>query len=238
MQGRSFLDCACNAGGYLFAARRLGAGQCFGFDAPRALDPPGAFPGASIFGARISMRACARWPMCRGSGLKPYDVTLFNGILYLKPVGRTGLKIAADLTKELIIVNTDIFPAKQPRAGAESGEQGRMLMSGVGWYCLVSDRRDGGAPDARLVRFFPMPGCGSSAPRRRDVAGWRSGPRGIRRCSIIMTGIYPQETPGRLRRLTGRLLGRQIGQNEAGRGGSDAGKVQGLRSGCTYRATR
>src|SRR5687768_13299543 len=32
LAGRSFLDCACNGGGYLFAARALGASRAFGFD--------------------------------------------------------------------------------------------------------------------------------------------------------------------------------------------------------------
>src|SRR5688500_8684696 len=33
LQGRSFLDCACNAGGNVFAAKANGAGRCLGFDA-------------------------------------------------------------------------------------------------------------------------------------------------------------------------------------------------------------
>lgn len=32
LDGRSFLDCACNAGAYCFLAREAGAGSCFGFD--------------------------------------------------------------------------------------------------------------------------------------------------------------------------------------------------------------
>src|SRR5688500_5296003 len=32
LEGRSFLDCACNGGGYVFAARENGAGRCLGFD--------------------------------------------------------------------------------------------------------------------------------------------------------------------------------------------------------------
>ena len=33
LERRTFLDCACNAGGYCFAAKELGASDCFGFDA-------------------------------------------------------------------------------------------------------------------------------------------------------------------------------------------------------------
>ena len=32
MEGRSFLDCACNAGGYSFAAKDWGASKTMGFD--------------------------------------------------------------------------------------------------------------------------------------------------------------------------------------------------------------
>lgn len=32
LEGRSVLDCGCNAGGYRFAAKSKGAGRCFGFD--------------------------------------------------------------------------------------------------------------------------------------------------------------------------------------------------------------
>src|SRR6185369_6751439 len=32
MAGRSFLDCGCNAGGYVFAATALGSPRAYGFD--------------------------------------------------------------------------------------------------------------------------------------------------------------------------------------------------------------
>ena len=32
LEGRSFLDCACNCGGYSFWTKELGAGFCLGFD--------------------------------------------------------------------------------------------------------------------------------------------------------------------------------------------------------------
>ncbi len=44
LDGRSFLDVACNCGGYSFWARDLDAGRCLGFDAARTLDPPSKVP--------------------------------------------------------------------------------------------------------------------------------------------------------------------------------------------------
>ena len=35
LEGRSVMDCACNCGGFLFWAKEIGAGDCFGFDVRR-----------------------------------------------------------------------------------------------------------------------------------------------------------------------------------------------------------
>jgi len=135
MKGRSFLDCACNAGGYLFAARRLGAGPCFGFDVREHWIRQAHFLARHLPAEDIDAGICALADV-PGLGLKPYDVTLFSGILYHLPDPVAGLKIAADLTREIIIVNTATFPAKPD--GLVLNQESRTLpMSGVdglAWY--------------------------------------------------------------------------------------------------------
>jgi tRNA (mo5U34)-methyltransferase len=106
LDGRSVLDCACNCGGYLFWAKELGAGQCFGFDIrehwieqARFLREHRQGPGADI---RFEVCDLYDLPL----GLDRHDVTLFQGIFYHLPNPIEGLKIAADLTEELLIIST------------------------------------------------------------------------------------------------------------------------------------
>src|SRR6266496_814151 len=109
LAGRSFLDCACNAGGYLFAAARLGAGRCFGFDVRDHWISQARFlaeqlPSKNIEFATLDL---ASLPDRR---LGTFDVTLFNGIFYHLPDPIAGLRIAADHTRELLVVNTATLP--------------------------------------------------------------------------------------------------------------------------------
>lgn len=107
LEGRSVIDCACNCGAYLFWAKEQGAGDCFGFDISehwirqaRFLaenrDPPSEPP-------RFEVRDLYDLPAL---GLQPHDLTFFRGIFYHLPDPIHGLRIAADLTRELIIVNS------------------------------------------------------------------------------------------------------------------------------------
>lgn len=109
--GRSFLDCGCNGGGYLFAAARHGAGRSFGFDAREHWIRQARFlaqhlPSENI---RFEVRELAQLPEL---GLEPFDITIFNGLFYHLPDPMTGLRMAADLTKELLVVNTAWTPSK------------------------------------------------------------------------------------------------------------------------------
>src|SRR6185437_15533884 len=107
LEGRAFLDCACNCGGYVFWAKELGAGRCFGFDVHDHWIKQARFLLEHRTGPRDDVRFEARdlydLPKIH---LEPFDVTLFKGIFYHLPDPITGLKIAADLTKELMIVGT------------------------------------------------------------------------------------------------------------------------------------
>ena len=106
LQGRSVLDCACNCGGFLFAARDAGAGRCFGFDVcQRWIDQAEFLRSNRPGGEALEFAVCDLYEL-PGLGLEPFDVTLFNGILYHLPDPVGGLRIAADLTREVMVVNT------------------------------------------------------------------------------------------------------------------------------------
>jgi SAM-dependent methyltransferase len=107
LENRRVLDCACNCGGWLFWAKEMGAGECFGFDVR------GHWIAQALFLAEnrtepsqgIHFDVCDLYTL-PGLRLGAFDITIFNGIFYHLPDPITGLKIAADLTTELIMVNT------------------------------------------------------------------------------------------------------------------------------------
>jgi tRNA (mo5U34)-methyltransferase len=129
LAGRSFLDCACNAGGYVFAARALGAGRGFGFDVREHWIEQARFlarhrPSEGLeFETLDLMDLPAR-------GLPLFDVTWFSGIFYHLPDPIAGLRIAADRTADLIVVNTQARPGAGPVLALKP-ESPTRLMSGV-----------------------------------------------------------------------------------------------------------
>ena len=126
---RSLLDCACNAGGYLFAAALLGAGRSFGFDVRNHWINQARFltehlPSENIEFATLDLDSLP------GRRLEPFDVTLFMGIFYHLPDPITGLRIAADHTKELLVINTAALPGSGDLL-VLSRESTTRVMSGV-----------------------------------------------------------------------------------------------------------
>jgi SAM-dependent methyltransferase len=131
LEGRSVLDCGCNCGAYLFWAKELGAGRCLGFDVREHWIRQGRFLRRHREDAAdVQLEVLDLYDL-PSLELDPFDVTLFNGVFYHLPDPVHGLKLVADLTKELIFVDT-LVKADQPdgflAVGSESTEQ---LMSGV-----------------------------------------------------------------------------------------------------------
>jgi tRNA (mo5U34)-methyltransferase len=136
LEGRTMMDCACNCGGYLFWAREAGAGQCLGFDAREHWIEQAIFlreqRGESA--DDVQFEVCDLYDVPK-LGLEPFDITLYQGIFHHVPDPISGLKIAADLTKELLIIGT------ATRSGMPDGclfayEESDRLMSGKyghGW---------------------------------------------------------------------------------------------------------
>ena len=134
LQGRSALDCACNCGAFLFWAKELGAGDCYGFDVRDHWIKQARFLAkhrtvGPTAGLRFEVGDLYELP---SRGLEPFDLTFFSGILYHLPEPITGLKITADLTTELMLVQTATMSGG-PGDGylAISDESREELLSGV-----------------------------------------------------------------------------------------------------------
>jgi hypothetical protein len=78
LQGRTVLDCACNCGGYLFWAKELGAGECFGFDMRRHWVDQARFlrEHRGVTDVRFEIADLYDVPKL---GLRSFDITLFKG---------------------------------------------------------------------------------------------------------------------------------------------------------------
>jgi tRNA (mo5U34)-methyltransferase len=109
--GRSFLDCACNGGGHSLFAARMGAGRCFGFDARKHWIDQALFLKRFAPHQDMDFQVCSLGDL-PGLGLDPFDVTLFSGIFYHLPDPVAGLKAAADLTGQLLVLNTAAMPGE------------------------------------------------------------------------------------------------------------------------------
>jgi len=129
MKGRSFLDCACNGGGYVFAATALGSPRAYGFDVRRHWIDQAEFLARHLPSTGATF-GCHDLADLSGLGLEPFDVTLFSGIFYHLPDPVAGLRLAADLTREVLMVNTSTLPSRHD-ALILSKESDTLLMSGV-----------------------------------------------------------------------------------------------------------
>jgi len=130
LQGRSMLDCACNCGAYLFWSRELGAGDCFGFDARKHWIDQARFLARARRDGEIRFEERDLYGLPE-LGLAPFDLVLFKGILYHLPEPVAGLKIAADLAGEVLIVDT-AFRSDLPDYGLAIGRESPIpVMSGI-----------------------------------------------------------------------------------------------------------
>ena len=134
MSGKSFLDCACNGGGYCFWSRERELERGVGFDVREHW----------IQQARLVQKHRTVFPTDRlefhvqdlydvpNQNYEPFDMTYFSGIFYHLPDPITGLKIAADLTTDVLILNTAMMlDPNNPRGLTMARESRTKVMSGV-----------------------------------------------------------------------------------------------------------
>jgi hypothetical protein len=138
LEGRSVLDCACNCAAFSFWAKEEGAGECLSFDVREHWIEQARFlarhRAAPSDGMRFEVLDLYDLPEL---GDERFDVTIFNGILYHLPDPVTGLKVAADLTNELMIVNTATkvgYPDGVLVAGRESSSKVASGVYGLNWF--------------------------------------------------------------------------------------------------------
>jgi tRNA (mo5U34)-methyltransferase len=108
LRGRSVLDVACNCGAYLFWAKELGAGECRGFDVREHWIRQARFLAEH---RTVSSTEDMQFDVCDvydlpKRSLEPADITVFSGIFYHLPDPVSAVKIAADLTNELLLLHT------------------------------------------------------------------------------------------------------------------------------------
>jgi tRNA (mo5U34)-methyltransferase len=132
LAGRSVLDCACNSGAYLFWAKELGAGRCFGFDVREHWIEQARFLAEQRSGPTddVSFAVHDLYDV-PSLGLEPYDLTLFHGIFYHLPSPVSGLEIAADLTREALVVSTTTQDGYDDGLLVVDQESTKLLRSGV-----------------------------------------------------------------------------------------------------------
>lgn len=139
LSGKRFLDCACNAGGYCFWARELDVQFAFGFDVRKHWIKQANFVKNHRTVAptdRIQFRVMDLYELPK-QNLPPFDVCNFKGIFYHLPDPITGLKCAADLTREVMIFNTSTTwgePDGYMKSGWESRENVMSGVHGLKWY--------------------------------------------------------------------------------------------------------
>jgi tRNA (mo5U34)-methyltransferase len=106
LEGRTVLDCACNNGSHLFAAKEMGAGRCLGYDVHELWVEQARFLAKHRRGPSGDMRFDVSdiYDLPKRD-IGQFDITIFSGILYHLPDPIAGLRIAADQTSELLYVS-------------------------------------------------------------------------------------------------------------------------------------
>lgn len=134
MSGVRFLDCACNAGAYCFLARQLDAEFSMGFDVREHWINQGRLVQKHRTTQpvdRIELQVADLYDL-PSKKLEKFDFTYFSGIFYHLPDPVTGLKIAADLTKDILLLNTACKPpGNNPLGMTIQMESTDEVMSGV-----------------------------------------------------------------------------------------------------------
>ena len=166
--GKRFLDCACNGGGYCFWAREYGADEAYGFDVREHWINQARFVQrhrmvAPVDNIQFDVMDLYDLPK---KNLDPFDMTYFSGIFYHLPDPVTGLKIAADLTSDTMLISTAAMrDPNNPTGMTMAKESTTKVMSGVyqlAWFpngpeCLKEILLWAGFKDIKLTRATDNP---------------------------------------------------------------------------------
>src|SRR4051794_37751216 len=181
LEGRSFLDCGCNCGGYSFFAKEVGAGRVYGFDLdPRVIEQAWFVQENRTAGPTddltFDLHDLHDLP---GLDVGEFDVALVWKIFHSLPDPMTALKLVADRTRELIIVNVATRAGEGGQATEDgylwlrpSGQDppGRLSWYPTGPYVIQQILAWCGFPETRIMWWHNDPG---RAFGRVEVCGAR-----------------------------------------------------------------
>lgn len=175
---RSFLDCGCNCGAFCFWAKELGAGRTLGLDArghwirqALLIQKYRDFP-------QVEFREMDIYDLSKFQTPR-FDITLFRGLFHLLPEPMRGLKIAADLTREVLIFNTPVINVIDPEPydgclflAPEPNESLTQGVHNLNWYpsgpnILLKLMEWSGFPHVKLHYYAKGPGAEFGSTRLR-----------------------------------------------------------------------
>ncbi len=111
LSGKTLLDVGCNAGFYAVEAKRRGAARVFGIDAQRQHIRQALFV-RRVLGLDIQYRRMSVYDLSPRS-VGRFDITLALGLIYHCKHLVLALEKLFQVTKELLIIETAIFPQQQ-----------------------------------------------------------------------------------------------------------------------------
>lgn len=161
--GRSVVDCGCNAGGHLFAAAKRGAGRCYGFDVREHWIHQARFLARHLPGDDIAF-GIHEIDAMRAMNPEPFDVAFFFGVFYHLPDPVASLRVIADLTRELLILNTAFIRKRGVDALLLNSESRTRVMSGVHGLAWM--------PTGDRVLREILAWCGFPHSRLRTIVDW------------------------------------------------------------------
>jgi tRNA (mo5U34)-methyltransferase len=111
LTGKTVLDVGCNAGFYSFEARRRGAKRVLGVDGQRQHVRQGLFV-RKVLGLDVEFRRLNVYELSHRN-VGQFDITLALGLLYHLKHPILALENLYRVTKEILVIETAIMPAKQ-----------------------------------------------------------------------------------------------------------------------------
>ncbi len=182
LRDRRVLDCACNCGGYLFWAKDAGAGHCYGIDVRDHWIEQANFVLANRTLPSDDMRfEAGDLYDLPAQELERFDLVLFFGIFYHLPDPIAGLKIAADLARETLIINTSTtidLPDGHLTGSSESLTRGVSGVYGLNWFpsgpgALRRILAWAGFPEVRVNWWRRLPGQVAKNHARLEIVAAR-----------------------------------------------------------------
>lgn len=140
LKEKTVLDCACNAGGALFESQRVGINYGFGFDVRQTWIDQAEWlkENINIYSTQNLVFKCGGFDLLTTH--QPYDISFFNGIFYHLTNPILELTKVANLTKDLIFVNTaydnnckETRPCLTFKVEGKGIEEGLTGVEGISW---------------------------------------------------------------------------------------------------------